>query len=517
MIKPIITAEDAARMIENGDTLVIGGSGAGHAIPEKLIEALGNRFQATLQPQSLTVVHISGMGDQGSKGLGHLADARLIKRDIGGHWGMSPPMAKLAIENKIEAYNLPQGALSCLMRCIAAGTPGYVTHVGLHTFADPRIEGGKLNSLTQEDLVEVVKLRGQEYLLYHSFPVNAAFIRGTTADTDGNISMEDEVAYFEMLSIAQAAKNSGGTVIAQVKRIVDKGQINPRLVKIPGIFVDALVIDPAQKQTYQIDYDPTLCGEKQDGSLSMEDLPFDERKVIVKRAALELYPNAVVNLGFGMPFGVGQIAEESGVADQITLSIEQGSLGGIPAGGLDSGAMYYPTAILDQPYQFDSYQGSGIDIAFLSHAQVDQHGNVNVSKFGNRIPGCGGFIDISQNAKKVVFCGTLSVKPKLEIQDGTLKILKEGTTAKFVNLVEQITFSGRYASETRQEVLFITERAVFQLIDGNIVLKETAPGIDIENDILGAMEFKPLIQQVSKMDKKVFTNLPINLPQFTST
>ena len=292
MIKPIITAEDAARMIENGDTLVIGGSGAGHAIPEKLIEALGNRFQATLQPQSLTVVHISGMGDQGSKGLGHLADARLIKRDIGGHWGMSPPMAKLAIENKIEAYNLPQGALSCLMRCIAAGTPGYVTHVGLHTFADPRIEGGKLNSLTQEDLVEVVKLRGQEYLLYHSFPVNAAFIRGTTADTNGNISMEDEVAYFEMLSIAQAAKNSGGTVIAQVKRIVDKGQINPRLVKIPGIFVDALVIDPAQKQTYQIDYDPTLCGEKQDGSLSMENLPFDERKVIVKRAALELYPTA---------------------------------------------------------------------------------------------------------------------------------------------------------------------------------------------------------------------------------
>jgi propionate CoA-transferase len=249
----------------------------------------------------------------------------------------------------------------------------------------------------------------------------------------------------------------------------------------------------------------------------MENLPFDERKVIVKRAALELYPNAVVNLGFGMPFGVGQIAEESGVADQITLSIEQGSLGGIPAGGLDSGAMYYPTAILDQPYQFDSYQGSGIDIAFLSHAQVDQHGNVNVSKFGNRIPGCGGFIDISQNAKKVVFCGTFSVKPKLEIQDGTLKILKEGTTEKFVNLVEQITFSGRYASETRQEVLFITERAVFQLIDGNIVLKETAPGIDIENDILGAMEFKPLIQQVSKMDKKVFTNLPINLPQFTST
>ena len=516
MIKPIITAEDAAQIIDNGDTLVIGGSGAGHAVPETLIEALGKRFQETLKPRDLTVVHISGMGDQGTKGLGHLADERLIKRDIGGHWGMSPPMAKLAVENRIEAYNLPQGALSCLMRCIAAGTPGYVTHVGLHTFADPRIEGGKLNSLTQEDLVEVVKLRGKEYLLYHSFPVNVAFIRGTTADATGHISMEDEAAYFEMLSVAQATKNSGGTVIAQVKRVVDKGKINPRLVKVPGIFVDALVIDPDQKQTYQIDYDPALCGEKQGGSLSMESLPFDERKVIVNRAALELCPNAVVNLGFGMPFGVGRIAEENGVADQITLSIEQGGLGGIPAGGLDSGAMYYPTAILDQPYQFDSYQGGGIDIAFLSHAQVDQHGNVNVSKFGNRIPGCGGFIDISQNAKKVVFCGTLSVKSELEIQDGALKILKEGTAAKFVDQVEQITFSGRYASETGQEVLYITERAVFQLIDGNVVLKEIAPGINIENDILGAMEFKPIIKQVSRMDEKVFTDLLINFPKFTS-
>ena len=266
MIKPIITAEDAAQIIDNGDTLVIGGSGAGHAVPETLIEALGKRFQETLKPRDLTVVHISGMGDQGTKGLGHLADERLIKRDIGGHWGMSPPMAKLAVENRIEAYNLPQGALSCLMRCIAAGTPGYVTHVGLHTFADPRIEGGKLNSLTQEDLVEVVKLRGKEYLLYHSFPVNVAFIRGTTADATGHISMEDEAAYFEMLSVAQATKNSGGTVIAQVKRVVDKGKINPRLVKVPGIFVDALVIDPDQKQTYQIDYDPALCGEKQGGS-----------------------------------------------------------------------------------------------------------------------------------------------------------------------------------------------------------------------------------------------------------
>ena len=253
MIKPIITAEEAVQMVQSGDTLVIGGSGAGHAIPESLIEALGKRFRSTLQPRDLTVVHISGMGDQRELGLGHLADPRLIKRDIGGHWGMSPPMAKLAIENKTEAYNLPQGALSCLMRSIAAGAPGYVTHVGLHTFADPRIEGGKLNTRTTEELVEVVTLRGKEYLLYHSFPRECRLqYAGTTADPDGNISMEEEAAYFEMLSVAQAARNSGGKVIAQVKRMVGKRGIDARMVKIPGILVDALVLDPNQKQTYQI-------------------------------------------------------------------------------------------------------------------------------------------------------------------------------------------------------------------------------------------------------------------------
>ena len=514
MIKPIITAEEAVQMVQSGDTLVIGGSGAGHAIPEKLIEALGRRFRSTLQPRDLTVVHISGMGDQGELGLGHLADPRLIKRDIGGHWGMSPPMAKLAIENKTEAYNLPQGALSCLMRSIAAGAPGYITHVGLHTFADPRIEGGKLNARTTEDLVEVVTLRGKEYLLYHSFPVNVAFIRGTTADPDGNISMEEEAAYFEMLSDAQAARNSGGKVIAQVKRMVGKRGIDPRMVKIPGILVDALVLDPNQKQTYQTDYNPALCGDAREGDLSMGRLSLDERKVIVKRAALELRPNAVVNLGFGMPFGVGMIAEESGIEDQITLSIEQGSLGGIPAGGLDSGAMHYPMAILDQPYQFDSYQGGGINIAFLSHAQVDGYGNVNVSKFGNRIPGCGGFIDISQNAKKVVFCGTLAVKAEVEIQDGKVNVVKEGVAPKFVEQVEQITFSGRYARETGQEVLYVTERATFQLTNRGVVLKEVAPGIDIQRDVLDGMGFKPIVEDVSITDEKVFTDQPLTFSNF---
>ena len=514
MIKPIITAEAAAQMVQTDDTLVIGGSGAGHAIPETLIEALGARFKSTHQPRDLTVVHISGMGDVAERGLGHLADERLIKRDIGGHWGMSPPMAQLANENKIEAYNLPQGALSCLMRSIAAGAPGYITHVGLHTFVDPRIEGGKLNRRAQEDLVEAITLRGREYLFYHSFPVNIAFVRGTTADADGNISMEEEVAYFEMLSVAQAAKNSGGTVIAQVKRTVGTRGLDPRMVKIPGIFVDALVLAPEQGQTYQINYDPALCGDSREANHSMGRLSFDERKIITKRAAMELRPNAVVNLGFGMPFGVGMVAEESGVRDQITLSIEQGSLGGIPAGGLDSGAMYYPMAILDQPYQFDAYQGGGIDIAFLSHAQVDRHGNVNVSKFGSRIPGCGGFIDISQNAKKVVFCGTLAVKAELEIADGKIAIAKEGVAPKFVDAVEQITFSGRYARETKQEVLYVTERAVFQLTEHGVVLKEVAPGIDLERDVLAGMQFRPIIETVSTIDEKVFSDEPLTFPNF---
>ena len=514
MPKPIITAEEAVQVVKSGDTLVIGGSGAGHAIPEKLIEALGQRFRETLQPRDLTVVHISGMGDQGQRGLGHLADERLIKRDIGGHWGMSPPMAQLALENKIEAYNLPQGALSCLMRSIAAGAPGYVTHVGLRTFVDPRLEGGRLNAKTAEDLVEVVSLRNREYLFYHSFPVHVAFVRGTTADADGNISMEEEVAYFEMLSVAQAAKNSGGKVIAQVKKTVGRRGIDPRLVKIPGPLVDAIVIDSHQRQTYQIDYDPALCGDVREGELSMGTLPLDERKVIAKRAALELRPDTVVNLGFGMAFGVGVIAEESGIRDRITLSIEQGSLGGVPAGGLDSGAMYYPSAILDQPYQFDFYQGGGIDIAFLSLAQVDRHGNVNVSKFGGRLAGCGGFIDISQNAKKVVFCGTLAVKAETAVGNGQLKVVKEGIASKYVEDVEQITFSGKYAQETGQEVMYVTERAVFQLTERGVVLKEIAPGLDIERDLLRLMGFRPIVEQVSVMDERIFTDAVLAFTEF---
>ena len=351
--------------------------------------------------------------------------------------------------------------------------------------------------------------------MYHSFPVDVAFIRGTTADIEGNISMEEEVAYFEMLSQAQAAKNSGGKVIAQVKRTVGKRGIDPRMVKVPGIFVDAIVIDPKQRQTYQIDSDPALCGDIRAGELSMGRLSLDERKVIAKRAAMELRPDAIVNLGFGMPFGVGMIAEESGIKEQITLSIEQGSVGGIPAGGLDSGAMYYPMAILDQPYQFDSYQGGGIDIAFLSHAQVDKHGNVNVSKFGNRLAGCGGFIDISQNAKKVVFCGTFAVKSETEIRNGRIRVVQAGVAPKFVDEVEQITFSGRYARETGQKVLYVTERAVFQLTARGVALKEIAPGIDIERDILNAMGFKPIIEQVSTIAENVFTEQPLAFLDFT--
>ena len=514
MAKPIITADKAARFVRTGDTLVIGGCGAGHGIPETLIEALGRRFKTSLQPRDLTVVNVSGMGDQGDKGLGHLADERLIKRNIGGHWGMSPPMVKLAAKNRIEAYNFPQGVLSHLMRCIAAGGPGYITHVGLHTFVDPRLEGGKLNTRAQEDLVEVVRLPQGEFLLYHTFPVNIAFVRGTTADADGNISMEEEAAYTEMLSVAQAAKNSGGTVIAQVKRTVPKRGIDPHLVKIPGILIDAIVVDPNQQQTYQIAYDPALCGDSRHGELSMGRLSFDERKVIAKRAAMELCPDSVVNLGFGIAFGVGMVAEEQGLRERITLSIEQGSLGGIPAGGLDSGAMFYPTTILDQPYQFDFYQGGGIDITFLSHAQVDRHGNVNVSKFGNRIAGCGGFIDISQNAKKVVFCGTLSVKAKLVVGEGKVRVAEEGSVPKFVDAVEQITFSGKYARAMKQEVLYVTERAVFQLTDEGIALREIAPGIDLQREVLQAMQFQPIVDDPSTMEKDLFTDRPLAFPQF---
>ncbi|WP_315074039.1 acyl CoA:acetate/3-ketoacid CoA transferase [uncultured Clostridium sp.] len=503
----IMSFEQAIDLIKNGDTVAFGGFiGAGHA--EGISKKLKEIYLEHGTPNNLTLVYAAGQGDGKEKGLNHLGQEGLISKVIGGHWGLAPKIQKLAIENKIKAYNLPQGVISSLYRDIAAGKPGTVTHVGLKTFVDPRVEGGKLNESTTEDIVKVIEIDDKEYLYYKAFPIDIAVLRATYADEDGNASLQKEAATLDGLAMAQAAKNSGGKVILQVEKIVSRGTLDPKLVKIPGILVDAIVVAEAEDhmQTFSEMFNPAFCGEIKMPVNSIKCLPMDERKIIARRCAMELIPNAVTNLGIGMPEGISMVANEEGIGNTMRLTIESGPIGGIPAGGLSFGAAINPDSIIDQSSQFDFYDGGGLDIAFLGLAQCDEKGNINVSKFGPKIAGCGGFINITQNAKKVVFCGTFTAGGlRINITGGKLVIENEGKSKKFIDSVEQITFSGDYAKDVNQPVLYITERAVFRLTRDGITLEEIAPGIDLQKDILDQMNFKPIISSDLKiMDQRIF-------------
>ncbi|MDD4943812.1 acyl CoA:acetate/3-ketoacid CoA transferase [Rhodoferax sp.] len=521
----VVSAQEAVRLIHSGDTVATGGF-VGIGFAEEIAIALEHRYLQTLAdtgqgvPQNLTLVYAAGQGDGDRRGLNHLGHAGLVRRVIGGHWGLVPKLQQLAIDNQIEAYNLPQGVITHLFRDIAAGKPGTLTHVGLDTFVDPLWGGGKLNSATTEELVRRLTIDGQEFLFYKAFPIQVGIIRATTADADGNLSMEREALTLEALAIAMAARNSGGIVIAQVERLAERGTLHSRSVKVPGVLVDAVVVatDPANHmQTFSEAYNPAYSGELRVPMSLIEPMALTTRKVIARRAALELQPNSVVNLGIGMPEGVANVAVEENMFDLLTLTAEPGVIGGVPAGGLSFGAAVNTQAVIDQPSQFDFYDGGGLDVAVLGLAQADAQGNLNVSKFGNRLAGAGGFINISQNAKKVVFVGTFTAGDlQCHIQHKRLHIAAEGAPRKFVQQVEHRTFSAREALRRGQQVLYITERCVLRLTGTPALpaleLIEIAPGVDLQRDVLAHMDFVPLISPSLKpMEAALFAANPMGL------
>ncbi len=502
----VFSADEAAKLIKNGDVVAIVGNGGGVLEPKLIYKSVEDRFLKNGSPKNITLMHSAGIGDKDREGINRFAHEGMVKRVIGGHWGWSPKMQQMAIENKIEAYNLPQGIIASNYREIAAKRPGLITKIGLKTFVDPRVDGAKLNEVTKEDIIEVIQIGGEEWLHYKAQKIDIGIIRGTTADENGNITFEQEATMLEAVSIAQAARNCGGKVICQVKYVTKAGTMDPRMVKIPGFYVDAIVVDENQWQTSAGEFDPSLCGVTRKPTSSFKAMPLSHRKVIGRRAAMYLNKGAVINLGFGMPDGVAAVAQEEGFAESLTMTIEQGLVGGIPAGGDIFGVAYNPDVMLDAPTQFDFYSGHGLDMTCLGLAQCDQNGNINVSKFGTTISGCGGFIDISQTSKNCIFCGTFTAGGlKTEIIGGKITILEEGRNKKFVKNVEHVTFSGEYARETGQGVYYVTERAVFEMTEKGMVLIEIAPGIDLQTQILDQMEFVPIIDEnLRLMDERIF-------------
>ena len=508
-----ITVREAVELLKDGQTFVVGGSGAGHALPQRFIDELESVFKETGHPRDLTSVRVVGTGDFADRGFSQLALPGMHRRTIGSNIGNEPRLGAMVENNELEAYSLPQGVLSQLMREIAADRPGLLTHVGLGTYVDPRQTGGKQNARTTEDLVEVVNVRGRDWLLYHAFPIDVAVIRGTTADEDGNITMEGEAIQAEMLAMAMAARNSGGIVIAQVRQMAPRGTLPQRDVKVPGALVNYVYIDPDQWQTYITQDSPYYSGKERKPVGDDPPLPLDVRKIIARRSLLEFKPGFICNLGFGISQLIGRVAWEEGITDQLVLTVEQGIFGGVPVAGNEGGAGFNYQAMIDQPDMFGFYDGGGLDIASLSFAEVDAQGNVNVHAFEGRIRGPGGFPNISARTPRINFVGTLTAQGlDLDISTSGVRVKTEGTLPKFVERVREVTFNGDLARERGQQVRYITDRAVFALEPEGIVLTEVAPGIDVERDVLAQMQFKPRVAEgLRTIDPRIYADGPMGM------
>jgi len=503
-----LRAADAVGLVPTGATLVVTGSGGGVNEPGLLLAALEHRFRSTGEPAQLVLYHPNGLGNGEGGGTEAFAHPGFLRAAYGSHWSWAPRLSQLALEGAFEVGVWPQGVLSQLLREASASRPGLLTKTGLGTYLDPRVATGRLE---RQKMPRLVELGGDEWLFYPAPRVDVAFIRATEADQEGNLTMDEEGLVLDVLSAAQAAHVNGGLVIAQVKRRAGAGELDPRRVRVPGYLVDVVVVDPEQRQSAATSYNPGYAGA-QVVEVPQRDIGQGERMFIARRAALELRPRTVVNLGFGIADGVASVAQSEGVAKEVTFSVEQGSAGGVPAWGSDFGLMWNPTSFIDAPALFDFYDGGGIDLAIVSFAQVDAAGNVNVSQFNGRLIGPGGFMNITQSARTVVFCGTFSAKgQRVAVHDGRLVIEREGAIAKFVPEVDQVTWSAAEAARRHQRVLYVTERAVFELAEGGLALAEVAPGLQAA-DVLSVMGFTPRVARpLRAVPSAVYSNRPLGL------
>ena len=514
MRKPVlISAAKAAEMIQDGSTLCAVAMTQISACTS-ILKEIERRFLETGHPKDLTYVHTCGQASAGLPGgLQYIAHEGLIKRVIGGHWGQSSNMMRLIAEDRVEAFNLPQGQMANLFHSMALREPGKISKVGLGTYIDPRYEGGKMNRKAREsgyETVSLIEIDGEEYIRYHHFPIDTLLIRGTCADESGNISTKQEAMVLEVLPAVMAVKRWGGKVICQVERIVKDGTIGAKEVTVPGVLVDAIVVceNPFEehRQTYSWYYDPTYSGEALAPEEAFAPLPNDVRKIISRRAAAELVPNQIINIGTGIPNeNFGPIIAEENLADIVTITVESGVYGGVPAGTIDFGIARNAQALVRHDSQFELYNGAGIDYTFMGAGEMDAEGNVNATKMGDKAPGAGGFIDITATAKNVIFCSTFTGGGlKTAFSEDGVQILQEGKFKKLVRKVQQISYNGKVALERGQKMLYVTERAVFRLTENGPELIEIAKGIDLKKDILDQMEFMPLIAEDLKVTSTDF-------------